>query len=366
MNIVIIGGQNTLGLGGVETYVLNLSRALLNKGHEVTLICGDEINGKKVIGGVTVFQKRVPKLSLIGIPFLYFKSIGYIIKNCRNIDVVNFQSIYMAFIVGWIARVCGCNVCYTIHSLAEDNPKYNIGLKLMLKLMSFVSVWSCGKNILTISHSRANNVKKKYGKKCIVIPCGVNPPSTLLNSEILTRFGIIPNRFYLTIGRIAPIKNLDVLINAFCIRNSEDFQLVIAGDCENSYGKYLKNLARGNRNIIFLGSVMGDDKQFLLKSCFINCLISSSEGMPIALIESMVNGKSSIVTEIPSIQEVLQKEWGYWCKVRDVDSLLNQMNYVEKNYKQVIRNGEQMAEYTLNNYSWDNIAEKYLNYLHTL
>lgn len=366
MKIVLVGGQNVPGIGGAEAYMFNMTKALHALGHDVIIICSNREAYTTMVDDIEIVHKVCPKSNMVALPMLFFKSLGYVYKNRRTIDVVNFQSIFFAFLPGWITALCGCKVCYTIHSLAEDNPKHGKVLKLIMKVMAFISIWCCGKNILTISQSKAKEVKARYGKKCAVVPCGVNMPINIAESDILKRFGLKKGRYYLTIGRIDPIKNLDVLVQAFMKRSEDDFQLVIAGDYANSYGDYLRELAAGNKNIIFVGSVMGADKECLLKNCFVNCLVSSSEGMPISLLEAMAYGKPCIVTDIPAIREVMKDEWGYWCKTKDTESLYRKMQEVERDYERTVAQGEEMASYIEQHHTWDNIAMQYVEYLNMI
>ena len=366
MKIVLVGGQNVPGIGGAEAYMFNMAKALCALGHEVTIICSNREAYTTIVDGIEIVHKVCPKSNMVALPMLFFKSLGYIYKNRKTIDVVNYQSIFFAFLPGWIAALCGCKVCYTIHSLAEDNPKHGKLLKLIMKLMAFISIWGCGKNILTISKSKAKEIKSRYGKTCAVVPNGVNMPINSDDSDIHERFGLNKGYYYLTIGRIDPIKNLDVLINAFKRRNNENFQLVIAGDYANSYGDYLHDLAKDNKNIFLVGSVMGADKECLLKHCFVNCLVSSSEGMPISLLEAMAYGKPCIVTDIPAIREIVEDDWGDWCRVQDVDSLALQMKSVEDNYDKTLNRGVQMADYIAKHHTWDNIAGQYVKYLQSI
>lgn len=365
MKIVLIGGQSIPGIGGIESYMLNLASSLTKLDNEVTLICSSRKAYTTDYNGIEIIHKVCPKSNVIAFPLLFLKSLGYILKNRKNIDIVNFQSIFFAFLPGWIASLCGCKVYYTIHSLAEDNPKHKWFAKVMMKICAFISIYACGKNIITVSNSKAADIKKRYGKKCSVIPCGVSQPMPNPSSKILTKYGIIPNRYYLTIGRIDPIKNLDILIKAFIKRDNHNFQLVLAGDYNNNYGKELLHLCQDQQNIIFVGSVMGEDKEYLLKYSFANCLVSSSEGMPLSLLEAMIYGKPCIVTDIPSIHEIMKEEWGIWCPVQDIDAITSQMTSLESNYTDFIQINTDMHNHIMKHHTWDNIAQKYINHIKT-
>lgn len=366
MKILLIGGQEVPGVGGAEAYMMNLAKELSKQGHSATIICSGRKPYETTIDNVKIIHKVCPKSNIVALPLLFFKSIGYIIKNRKEIDVVNYQSIFMAFIPGWISDIVGCKASYTIHSLAEDSPKHGKFMKFLMKVVAFISIWLCGKNIITISKSKAKEIKARYGKKCIVIPCGITAAKDCSDTAILDQLGIKKNNYYLTIGRIDPIKNLDTLIKSFMRHNSPNKQLVIAGNYENEYGAYLKELAESNVNIIFTGIVMGDDKETLLKNCYANCLVSSSEGMPISLLEAMMYAKPSIVTDIPAIREIVDDDWGYWCKVQDIDTLCAQMEKLENEYSTAKEKGIIMKEHTANNNLWDKVAKKYIEYLNSI
>ena len=94
-----------------------------------------------------------------------------------------------------------------------------------------------------------------------------------------------------------------------------------------------QEIAKENKNIIFSGIVMEDDKVNLLKNCYANCLVSSSEGMPISLLEAMIYAKPCIVTDIPAIKEITEESLGYWCKVRDIETLCTQLSVIENEYE---------------------------------
>ena len=366
MKIVLIGGQEVPGIGGAEAYMMNLAKELCAQGHSATIICSGRKPYETTIDNVKIIHKVCPKSNIVALPLLFFKSIGYVIKNRKEIDVVNYQSVFLAFIPGWMANIFGCKACYTIHSLAEDNPKHGAFMKFLMKVVAFISIWLCGKNILTISKSKAKEIKARYGKRCTVIPCGITANKNCEETDILSRLGIEKESYYLTIGRIDPVKNLDTLIQAFIKHNSSNKQLVIAGNYENEHGKHLKEIAKGNKNIIFAGIVMGDDKETLVRNCYANCLVSSSEGMPISLLEAMIHAKPNIVTDIPAIREIMENDLGYWCETGDINTLCKQMKHIESEVEIAQKKGHKLKENIENNYTWDKVTYKYIAYLQSI
>lgn len=63
------------------------------------------------------------------------------------------------------------------------------------------------------------------------------------------------------------------------------------------------------------------------------------------------------------MHEVVQPEWVLWCRVRDVASLADQMQYAENNRDRLMEAGKQMSSFIATNHTWDNIAKQYIDYL---
>lgn len=232
--------------------------------------------------------------------------------------------------------------------------------KLLMASMRLALAFT--KNVVTVSCTKAKEVYNRYHKSCKVLPCGVFlPVDRELNTDILEKNGIQVSKFFLTIGRIDPIKNYEVLIDAFKQHNHADYQLVIGGDVNSAYGRTIVERAEGCKNIIFPGIVYGDAKMALLKNCMAYCLVSSSEGLPIALLEGMSYGKIPVVTRIPSIQEVLEKyKIGLWSTVNNVEEVIANMIAIEKDFNTLKVQGKTARQIVEDNYTWPQICDRYL------
>lgn len=298
---------------------------------------------------------------MTSIPLLYLKSLPYLVKHRKEIDMVMYQTVVFSVIPSFIVRKFGMKSSAIIHSLAEDSPKHGFIMKKVLKGAMKLAL-ALTRNVITVSYTKAGEVYGRYHKKCKVVPCGVFlPEEREFNTDILEKNGIRAGSFFLTIGRIDPIKNYEILIDAFKEYNSDDYQLVVGGDVSNSYGRMVVERAKGCKNIIFPGVVYGDAKAALLKNCVAYCLVSSSEGLPIALLEGMSYGKIPIVTRIPSIQEVLEKyNIGLWSDVKNVAELGSNIMAVENGFENLKVQGEIARKIVKENYTWSQICSLYL------
>ena len=120
------------------------------------------------------------------------------------------------------------------------------------------------------------------------------------------------------------------LIDAYNNLNT-DKKLVIAGGSGDAdeYFKYIEEKANTNKNIIMTGFVEGEELEELFSNCYVYCLPSDLEGMPISLLEAMSYGNKCLVSDIEENTSVVEN-YGYTFKKSDVrdlteklDSLLN-------------------------------------------
>ena len=359
MRTVFIGAQENPN--GVNSYTYNLSLELKNRGYESFVISFGSCNKETDYKGVRIKQYKTSGGTMTSIPILYFKSLPYIIKHRKEIDMVMYQTVMFSVIPSFIVRRFGMKSSAIIHSLAEDSPKHGAMMKKLLIGITKMAL-TLTRNVITVSNTKAKEVYDRYHKKCKVLPCGVFLPTDRnIDTDIFEKNGIRMGRFFLTIGRIDPIKNYEVLIDAFMKHEYNDFQLVIGGDVNSEYGHKIVERAKKCKNIIFPGIVYGDAKYALLKNCIAYCLVSSSEGLPIALLEGMSYGKIPIVTRIPSIQEVLGKyDIGLWSDVKNVEEVASNFVEVERNFEEVKTQGEIAYNVIKENYTWPKICNFYL------
>ena len=360
MRTVFIGAHEDPN--GINSYTYNLALELCNRGYKSMVMAFGSCDKVTDYKGVEIKQYKCPGSTITSLPTLYFKSIPYLIKHRREIDMVMYQTVTYSVIPAFIVKLFGMKTCTIIHSLPEDSPKHSEKKKkLMMASMRLAMTFT--KHILTISKTKAQEVKARYGRRCsAILPCGVFlPEDKVLDTDILEKNGIRKGKYFLSIGRIDPIKNLEVLIDAFKNHEHGDFQLVIGGDVNNAYGKTIVERAAGCKNIIFPGIVYGDAKAQLLKNSMAYCLVSSSEGLPIALLEGMVYGNIPVVTDIPSIKEVLDGYGiGLWNRVKHVQDLIQSMVEVEKNTSTLREQGKKARQIVEENYTWQSTCDKYL------
>jgi len=155
----------------------------------------------------------------------------------------------------------------------------------------------------------------------------------------------LPEKHYVTkrnqilfLGRINPIKNIDVLIKAYAQlpdKVREKYKLVIAGEAKLEYEKdyliTLKNLTNKMNlaDVEFIGGIYKAEKEKLLAESYCTVLPSKSENFGNVVLESLAQGTPVIVSTGAPWDIIDKYEIGYWVRptvdqLRDaLDKLLN-------------------------------------------
>jgi len=136
----------------------------------------------------------------------------------------------------------------------------------------------------------------------------------------------------LFLGRIAPKKKIETLINAIPYIKDRKVEIVITGPQEKEYMNELRKLPNF-KNVRFFPPVYNlKEKISLIDSCKIYVLPSRVEGMPQGLIEAMVRGKTVISTDSIAIRDLITDgDNGYLFEFNNPKSLAEKINYAISN-----------------------------------
>lgn len=140
--------------------------------------------------------------------------------------------------------------------------------------------------------------------------------------ELPEKLDIKTKKQILFIGRINPIKNIYLLIQAYSKLPSKiisDFSLIIAGEAsleyEKDYKQQLESLINDldlKDNISFLGGVYGYRKEVLMAESYCLVLPSKSENFGNVVLETLCQGTPAIVTQNAPWEIIEKYQAGYW------------------------------------------------------
>jgi glycosyltransferase involved in cell wall biosynthesis len=189
-------------------------------------------------------------------------------------------------------------------------------------------------------------------KNLVYIPNGI--PEKFFEKSL----GISRNKI-IYLGRISPIKNLEVLIKAMALIEDNQISLDLVGPTEKKYGEKLKKIIHDlnlNSRINFTKPIYDLDKKISkIDSGNVFVLPSKREGMPQSLIEAMARGKIVISSKNPGSTELINDGWnGYIFNSEDAKDLANKINLALKGNKKMQEN----ARKSVVDFSWKRIIKK--------
>jgi len=365
MKIIFIGGRDIHQLGGIESYMYNLATFLKAKGHEPVVFCESNrneveyVNGFKVVHNKSIGGRYLCKI-LLG-----HKATAYGVLKERDAQIYHYNG-WAPLIASWIAAIFGKKTIYQSHGLEWKRTKYTSLQQRIMKFMEWLTV-KMMKNITAVSQEQTDFFLTQYGKKCVTIPTAVNLPAKNYKSDVLEKYKLEDEGYYLYLGRLVQDKNPDYLIKAFKKSGIKGKKLVIAGsnDADLQYVEYLHQLGAENPNVIFTGAVYGNDKEKLLNKSFAFCIPSTLEGLPITLLEAMSHKRICLASDIAANKEALGDS-GVWVKYEDVDDLCDKLLYILKNYKELESQKESNYLRVVENFTWDRVSDLYIDYKETL
>lgn len=342
---------------GIVEYTDGIARRMVRKGHDVTVYTSKRYGNKngmydgcyKIITVPSLKSQAFEKVSLI-----FCASIA---QMFRHYDIVHFHGESGA-IWSFTAPLSGKARISQSHSIDYKRAKFGAFAKKVLLAIEKLSVKS-KTPLLVVSNELQKHFWDLYKKDSIVIHNAVELIELKEpNLDILEKYNVTPNGYYLYMARITREKGLHYLLNAF-YKLKTDKKLIIAGpfDETDSYNKELLELASKDPRVSFVGFASGENKEALYQGAYAYCLPSESEGFSMALLEAMSYQKCCIISDIPNNIEAT----GDCCisfRTKDEKSLYQALVSAEESESFVKKIGERARERLASHFTWDIIADE--------
>ena len=212
----------------------------------------------------------------------------------------------------------------------------------------------------------ATSIKEKneirtleYKQPIAVIPNGIDIPSSYKEN-----FNKEKTKF-LYLGRIHPIKGLDLLIKAWEKVDDKNISLDICGYYEDlKYYKSLKMLTKklNIKNITFSKEVVGEEKKQKFIENDILILPSKSENFGLVIAEAMSYGLPVIVSENTPWEFIEEKKCGWIVKLNE-KSIISTIEFAKNlnlsTLKEMGKNGRLLIK---DRYGWNKVTTQYSEY----
>ena len=299
----------------------------------------------------------------------------WLLNHRRDVDVLHFHFIQPQYIGGddrvsvrrmfkflsdlILARLLGYHLVWTLHDLMPTWPKEPQWLE---RLARVAMAWLAQDVIVHCREAQrllALNFRRSWGVTVLPLPSYLDEyPNDISPTEARSRLQIMPDRFvFAFIGGIRPNKGLEELIKAFSTIDDPRALLLIAGKTwpPDDYIELLRNLASGDRRILFRAEEITDDEmQDYLKAAdifvfpFKRVLTSSSVVLALSF------GRPVIVPHIGCPPDLVSNDAGI---VYDPDNSFALTHAMQKALSSdLVAMGEHAAR-KVNAYTWADMAK---------
>ncbi|HVP93340.1 MAG TPA: glycosyltransferase family 4 protein, partial [Acidobacteriota bacterium] len=297
--------------GGIGSYVYNLSKELVRRGHQATVITRGSSRQirKTVVDGIGIFE--VPFIPVY--PFHLLVHGVFVQRVLESIwpkpTLVHLHTPVVPVIKTLIP------IMMTVHTPSRVDARYQEMSNLYLmaaKVQSMLiypsielELMKRSRKVTTVSYSVAEELRE-YGLK----PCDIAVVGNGVDEEIFTPSNVEEqgNRYISCTGGLRGRKGLFDLLNcaAYVVKEIPTMKFVITG--KGPFLNMLKKKAKRlgiEKNIIFPGFVKKDRLIQIYRNATIHVIPSTYEGLPTVLLEAMACARPVVATAVGGTTEVI-------------------------------------------------------------
>ncbi len=353
--------------GGDVNVCYNLSKQLVNRGHEVTIIATDfefdEGYAKSLVNVRIIPFKVTVRIGLFLISLSMKKWLKKEIKNYNVIHLHNLQS-YQNNVAYHYARKYGIPYVLQAHGLAPRIMKRSMLKKLYNWVWGYSILKTASKAFALTKMELDEHKEMGVGEdKIEIVPNGIDlseyeaPPR---RGEFRKKYGIKDDeKIVLYLGRIHEIKGIDLLVNAFAeiVEELDNVKLIIVGPDDGFLSilkRQIEGLKIGNK-ILFTGPIYGRDKLEAYVDADVYVLPSVYETFPTTVLEAWACGTPVIITDRCGIADIVDGRAG--CVVEyDKDQMRNAIIKILSDEE--LRRGfrEEGRKLVKNEFGWEGVV----------
>lgn len=358
--------------GGIIAVAYQLSRALAQRGHEVTIYTSDFAIDQEYIDslrGVKVHTFH-SYLSLGGRPLLMPGIVGMARNELKDFDVIHMHG-YRGFhyiVLHHYARKYGIPYIVDAHGATARNlhgPFRHIvdivfGNRILKDASKVVAETEPGTCEYLDSGVSQDRIAILYPHFPVEDFSSLPPPR-----RFREKYNVDDKSIIMFLGRIAWIKGLDFLLASFCelSRQRDGVVLAIVGSDDGYKATLQRMISKLNLSdkVLFTGYLDGEEKKSALQDAAM--LVQPSvyeQGLPKPCIEATLCGTPFVITKGTGAAEIArQMDAGYLVEYGNKDKLKDMMQYILGNPGDAAINVEKAKKYIITNLSLEKGIEEY-------
>lgn len=336
---------------GPSNSIYWLAKELRKRGEEITVVTTDLGINSKDISLNTYLDTSSGKVIYCKTKFHYLpiKLFIEVFRNIKHVDLIHLTALF--YPGSWFSAIVG--LCYRkkiVWSVRGELNNYALNSGSWFK-RSFFYLFQLFLNQKRVVFHATSEIEAKFIEHHFKKSTITTVPN-LFEIPTLQDANYFASNYFLYVGRIHPIKNIENIIKALSINKEfrdRNLFLIIAGYGNKSYIEFLQRKVENlnmSAKVQFIGEVVGSEKYNLYRNAIATFLVSHSENFGNVVIESM-SQKTFVITSLGTPWQCLKAQnAGFWIAntsksiSETVTDILNMSN---SEYNQIRKNAYKLV-----------------------
>ena len=350
----------TMGLGGTEKVILQLCEGLKDDFNKIVVASRGGLH-EDVLNKSGITHYKISDFENKN-PIVILKTIIELIKiiKSEDIDIVHSHHRMGTFYTNIVAKLIKVKVVHTAHNTFNDKKIFT---KLALKNVEIIAVGEKVKeNLVDFYKIKNSNIKVIYN--------GIKQEKNTCPKAIEELLTLKQNGFYIVgnIGRLSKQKGMEYFIKSIpqIIEKEHKIRFVIVGDGElREELECLTKKINIEDSIIFLG--YRDDIINVINHLDLVVLSSLWEGLPLTPIETFMQGKTIVATDVDGTGEIVENGFnGILINSRSENEIAEAVLRLYRNDGMKKQMEKRALETYINKFTYERFIDQYRNFYNDL
>jgi D-inositol-3-phosphate glycosyltransferase len=378
--LAALGGGET---GGLNVYVRELARELAERGHRVDVFTRRadtsspqvepiEPKGARLVHVDAGPARYIRKGALTAYVEPFRDGVSrFVAQEGLAYDVVHSHYWLSGLVGEQLKHAWGVPHVAMFHTLAEVKSRSRVSeVEPAQRVAAERMIVQQAERIIAAGRDERDLLMRLYGadsKRIAVVPCGVNLDvfQPIDQQEARRQLGLrSDDRILLFVGRIEPLKGVDILLGAAAQLESESdcFVLVIGGDSTTRKGEVeqLRHLAAElgiGEQVNFLGAVDHERLPLFYSAADVCVMPSFYESFGLVALESMACGTPVVASRVGGLTAAVRDgETGYLIPWRCPEPFAERIELLLGN-EELRRAFGESGRKAVERFRWGNVAE---------